>query len=104
MFEPKFSKESLESYRAKFYNSIEVITRYLKCLRWSDDVMYLGISMVIVGYLYKGINRIKQLEVKVKEASANIDVALQKRYFVISQLLEVAKGYVKYEKEVNECD
>ena len=61
----------------------------------------LGISMVIVGYLYiRVLNRIKQLEVKVKEASANIDVALQKRYFVISQLFEVAKGYVKYEKEV----
>lgn len=31
MFEPKFfKKEGLESYRAKFYNSIEVITRYLE--------------------------------------------------------------------------
>lgn len=64
-------------------------------------IYVLGISMLILGYLYVSVlNRIKQLEVKVKEASANIDVALQKRYSVISQLFEVAKGYVKYEKEV----
>lgn len=64
-------------------------------------IFVLGVSMLILGYLYVSVlNRIKVLEVKMKEASANIDVALQKRYSVISQLFEVAKGYVKYEKEV----
>ncbi|NMB19031.1 MAG: LemA family protein [Erysipelothrix sp.] len=60
-----------------------------------------GIIIVVIGLVYINVfNRIKQYEVKVKEASANIDVALQKRYTVISQLFEVAKGYAKYEKEV----
>lgn len=60
-----------------------------------------GIIIVVIGLVYINVfNRIKQYEVKVKESSANIDVALQKRYTVISQLFEVAKGYAKYEKEV----
>lgn len=44
-------------------------------------------------------NDIKRTNLKVEEAFANIDVALAKRYSVLTQLVEVVKGYAKHEKE-----
>lgn len=44
-------------------------------------------------------NDIQRLSIKIEEAFANIDVALVKRYQVLTQLFEVAKGYAKHEKE-----
>ncbi len=45
-------------------------------------------------------NGIKRLEIKVKEGLSGIDVALTKRYDVLTKLLEVVKGYQKHEKEI----
>ena len=45
-------------------------------------------------------NGIKRLEIKVNEGLSGIDVALTKRYDVLTKLLEVVKGYQKHEKEI----
>lgn len=45
-------------------------------------------------------NGIKRLEIKVKEGLSGIDVALTKRYDVLTKLLDVVKGYQKHEKEI----
>ncbi len=45
-------------------------------------------------------NGIKRLEIKVNEGLSGIDVALTKRYDVLTKLLDVVKGYQKHEKEI----
>lgn len=45
-------------------------------------------------------NKMVALSVKVEEGYSSIDVALQKRYDLISNLTEVVKGYTKYESEL----
>ncbi|MBQ8982657.1 MAG: LemA family protein, partial [Lachnospiraceae bacterium] len=45
-------------------------------------------------------NNIKVLGLKVKEGLSGIDVALTKRYDVLTKMLDVVKGFQKYEKEV----
>ena len=57
--------------------------------------------IVIVGFVYFSMyNAIKRLGIKVDEAESGIDVALAKRYAVLTNLLETVKGYAKHEKEV----
>ena len=65
-------------------------------------MVYLILVLVIIvpiGYYISVYNDIQRLSVKIDEAFANIDVALAKRYQVLTQLFEVAKGYAKHEKE-----
>lgn len=45
-------------------------------------------------------NGIKKLDIKVKEGLSGIDVALTKRYDVLTKMLDVVKGYQKHEKEI----
>ena len=44
-------------------------------------------------------NKVTRLSIKVEETFSGIDVALAKRYDLLSQMVEVVKGYMKYEKE-----
>jgi LemA protein len=59
--------------------------------------------LVIVGLWYIGtMNGLRQLEVKVEEASSGIDVALTKRFDVLTKIVNTVKGYAKHEKETLE--
>lgn len=64
-------------------------------------MIYIGIGFVFFSLFYyvSVYNDIKRLNIKVDETASNIDVALAKRYTVLTQLFEVAKGYAKHEKE-----
>ncbi|MBQ9280110.1 MAG: LemA family protein [Clostridia bacterium] len=44
-------------------------------------------------------NSLNQSLVKIDEAASGIDVALTKRYDVLTKMIEVAKGYSKHEQE-----
>ncbi len=44
-------------------------------------------------------NSLKTSIVKIEEAESGIDVALTKRYDVLTKMLETVKGYAKHEKE-----
>ncbi len=46
------------------------------------------------------MNGLKQAEVKIEEALSGIDVALVKRYDVLSNSIDAVKGAMKFEKEV----
>ena len=59
----------------------------------------LGISAILV-WLY---NRLVQLRQKVGNAYAQIDVQLKRRYELVPQLVEVAKGYMAHERETLEA-
>lgn len=59
-------------------------------------------SIVVVVLLY-GIgtyNQFIRVKNKVDEALSGIDVALAKRYAILTNLVEVVKGYVQHEREV----
>lgn len=45
-------------------------------------------------------NRLRRLSIKVEEGSAGIDVALEKRYDMLSEELEAVKKYLQHEYEV----
>lgn len=58
------------------------------------------VVVVVLLIVYISIrNNISRTQVKIDEASAGIDVALQKRYDVLTKMLDVVKAYTKYEKE-----
>ena len=52
--------------------------------------------LLIVGFILM-YNRLQRLRVKVEEAGSGIDVALEKRYDMLSELLESVKKYLTHE-------
>ena len=48
------------------------------------------------------MNRLRQLELKVQEAESGIDVALTKRFDMLTKMLKTTKGYAKHEAETLE--
>lgn len=58
------------------------------------------IALIITIRIISILNSFKRLSIKVEEANSGIDVALTKRYDVLTKMIEVVKGYMKHEKEV----
>lgn len=58
--------------------------------------IFLLIIIIIIISIYNKVNR---LSIKVDEAFSGIDVALAKRYDLLTQMVAVVKGYMKHEKE-----
>ena len=51
------------------------------------------------GWYVSASNNIKRAEIKVAEALSGIDVALTKRYDVLTKMLDIVKNYQTYERE-----
>lgn len=67
-------------------------------------LIFFGIIIFIVAIILLIIyilnyNSINKLSIKIDETFSGIDVALAKRYDLLSQMVSVVKGYMKYEKE-----
>ncbi|MDY0210133.1 MAG: LemA family protein [Acholeplasma sp.] len=62
----------------------------------------LGIVLIVFIWVIATMNLFNKLIVKVDEAESGVDVALQQRYDVLVKLVEVTKGYAKYEKSTLE--
>lgn len=61
------------------------------------------VLVIIIGLWYIGtMNSLRQLEVKVNEAESGIDVALTKRFDVLTKIVNTVKGYAKHEAETLE--
>ena len=60
----------------------------------------LGVVVLLVGGFIYCYNRMQRLQIRVEEASSGIDVALEKRYDLLSEQLEVVKKYLAHEYEV----
>ena len=59
-----------------------------------------GVILVIVIIVIAISNKIARATVKIEEASSGIDVALTKRYDVLTKAMDVVKSYAKHEKNV----
>ena len=63
-------------------------------------VIILVIVVCIALWYISVSNGIKKSQLKVEEAESGIDVALTKRYDVLTKMLDVVKGYQAHEKAV----
>ena len=57
------------------------------------------IIVLFVAYIISISNGLNKALVKIDEASSDIDVSLTKRYDVLTKMIDVVKGYAKYEQE-----
>jgi len=63
-------------------------------------ITILAIAAVIILYIIGVFNSLIRLKNRVKEAWADIDVQLKRRYDLIPNLIETVKGYMSHESEV----
>ncbi len=66
-------------------------------------LVMLAMSALLIFYVIWLYNRLVQLRNQFKNAFAQIAVQLKRRYDLIPNLVETAKGYLKHEKEVLEA-
>lgn len=59
----------------------------------------LGSVLIFVMWYIFTSNKLNRAVVKIDEASSGIDVALTKRYDVLTKMIDVVKAYTKHEKE-----
>ncbi|MGH7939446.1 MAG: LemA family protein [Limisphaerales bacterium] len=60
------------------------------------------IILCMIGYAIGGFNKLVTLRNRYKNAYAQIDVQLKRRYDLIPNLVETAKGYIKHEHDTLE--
>ncbi len=63
-------------------------------------VLAIILLLIVIAYYMAVYNKLIKLRNGAKEAEAGIDIALLKRYDLISSLVETVKGYTKHESEV----
>jgi len=62
-------------------------------------MVVLVVVVGLIGFLIGGYNKLVTLRNRYKNAYAQIDVQLKRRYDLIPNLVETAKGYIKHERE-----
>ena len=63
-------------------------------------IVILVVVLAIVCWCIKTVNDFKKKEIRVQEALSGVEVALTKRYNVLTKMLDTAKGYMKHESEL----
>ena len=62
-------------------------------------IVILVIALILVIWYISTLNNLNRAIVKIDESKSGIDVALTKRYDVLTKMIDVVKGYAKHEKE-----
>ena len=63
-------------------------------------IIVLIVVVLIAIWCISTINGFKRKEIRVEEALSGIEVALNKRYDMLTKMLDTAKGYMTHEKEL----
>ena len=58
-----------------------------------------AIVLIILIWIISSSNKLNRTIVKIDEADSGIDVALTKRYDVLTKMIDVVKSYAKHEKD-----
>lgn len=66
----------------------------------SGIICILIIITLIVFWCVSTVNGFKKKEIRVQEGLSGVEVALTKRYDMLTKMLDTAKGYMKYENEL----
>jgi LemA protein len=66
-------------------------------------VVVLLVAVGLIGFFISGYNKLVTWRNRYKNAYAQIDVQLKRRYDLIPNLVETAKGYIKHERETLEA-
>lgn len=66
-------------------------------------IVAIAVLLLIVIYVMSIYNRLVSLKNRFKNAFSQIEVQLQRRYDLIPNLVETAKGYMKHERETLEA-
>lgn len=72
-------------------------------MTWIPLIIIAGLVLLFIFLIVGGYNRLVQLRNRYKNAFAQIDVQLKRRYDLIPNLVETAKGYMKHERETLEA-
>jgi len=62
-------------------------------------LIIIGILLIFVIWCISVSNKLNRTVIKIEESLSGIDIALAKRYDVLTKMIEVVKGYAKHEKE-----
>src|ERR1035441_1861394 len=65
-------------------------------------IVLLVVLLGLVGFVIGVYNKLVTMRNRYKNAYAQIDVQLKRRYDLIPNLVEIAKGYIKHERETLE--
>lgn len=60
------------------------------------------LAVIVLGWWISTSNNFKRMQVKIDEALSGIDVALTKRFDLLTKAIATAKGYAKHEQETLE--
>ena len=63
-------------------------------------IVILVVVLVIVIWCINTVNGFKKKEIRVQEGLSGIEVALTKRYDMLTKMLDTAKGYMAHENEL----
>lgn len=58
-----------------------------------------GLALIIIGWIISTMNAFRRMLVKIDESESSIDVALTKRFDMLSKMFSATKGYMKHEAE-----
>lgn len=64
---------------------------------WILIILAVIIVLVLVWYI-STLNKLRRTEVKINESRSGIDIALTKRFDLLTKLLDITKAYAKHEK------
>ena len=63
-------------------------------------IIILAAALAIVYWCIKTVNDFKKKEIRVQEGLSGIEVALTKRYNMLTKMLDTVKGYMTHESEL----